>query len=59
AIEAKMNPDALEVDALRVFRAIYPEGDNVLVSPFVKESYMMRKGPFEIRVCNTSQLGEE
>lgn len=56
-IEAKVNPDALEADALRVFRAIYPEGENVVVSPFVKEPYRMRKGTLEIRVCNTSHLG--
>ena len=50
AIEAKINPDAFEITNLRAFRALYPRGDNVLVCPFIKEAYVMKKGPFEVHV---------
>lgn len=54
AIEAKINPDAFEIKGLRAFRALYPLGDNLLICPFVKEPYVLKKGPFEIHVCGTS-----
>lgn len=57
AIEAKINPDAFEINGLRAFRALYPQGDNVLVCPFVKEPYVIKKGPFEIQVRGTRDLG--
>jgi predicted AAA+ superfamily ATPase len=57
AIEAKINPDAFEINGLRAFRALYPQGDNVLVCPFVKEAYVMKKGPFEIQVRCSSDFG--
>ena len=56
AIEAKINPDAFEIKGLTAFRALYPQGNNLLLCPFVKKPYVMRKGSFEIRVCNTSDL---
>jgi predicted AAA+ superfamily ATPase len=57
AIEAKISPDAFTGDNLRVFRNLYPKGGNVLVCPFVKEPYAMKKGPMNIRVCNSGHLG--
>lgn len=56
AIEAKINPDAFEIKGLSAFRALYPQGSNLLVCPFVKVPYIMKKGAFEIRVCNTGDL---
>jgi predicted AAA+ superfamily ATPase len=53
AIEAKINPDAFDIDCLRAFRELYPCGDNLLVCPFVKEAYFMKKGPFDICVCSS------
>ena len=55
AIEAKINPDAFEIKNLRAFRALYPQGVNVLVCPFIKEAYVMKKGPFEVYVCSSSE----
>ncbi len=57
AIEAKINPDAFTTESLRAFRALYPDGKNLLVCPFVKEPYMMKKGSFEIQVCGSGQIG--
>lgn len=51
AIEAKINPDAFELNGLRAFRELYPQGENLLVCPFVNEPYVIKKGPFEIKVC--------
>ena len=54
--QAKINPDAFEIKGLSAFRALYPQGSNLLVCPFVKVPYIMKKGAFEIRVCNTGDL---
>jgi predicted AAA+ superfamily ATPase len=56
AIEAKISPDAFDLNGLRAFRSLYPQGDNVLVCPFVKEPYVMKKGPFTILVRCTNDL---
>lgn len=53
-IEAKINPDAFNPDALREFRSIYPRGANYLISPFVSEPYTIRAGGFAVHVCNTA-----
>lgn len=38
-IECKINPDKFSPTSLSVFRTSYPEGENLVVSPFVKELY--------------------
>lgn len=55
--EAKISPDALDGDALSVFRRLYPKGDNHLVCPYVREPYNISKRNLNIRVCSTSDLG--
>lgn len=57
AVEAKINPDAFEINGLRAFRELYPEGENLLVCPFVKTPYVIKKGSFEIRVRGTGDGG--
>ena len=39
AIECKWNPDRFDPANLRVFRALYPQGRNYVISPHVQESY--------------------
>ena len=56
AIEAKINPDAFEASALEVFREHYPKGRNLIVCPFVKTPYSIRKKNMTFRVCSTSSI---
>jgi predicted AAA+ superfamily ATPase len=53
AVEAKINPDAFAADHLRFFRDRYPQGKNLLVCPFVAESYTIRRQGFDVEVCST------
>ena len=56
AMEAKINPDAFEPDALAAFRQLYPHGKNWLVCPFVNKSYVLRKRGLVLEVCSTSHF---
>ena len=56
AIEAKINPDAFTPRSLQAFRQHHPEGDNLLICPFVDTPYTLRTGGFELRVCSTPHL---
>jgi len=56
AIEAKINPEAFNADALAVFRELYPRGNNYLVCPFVREPYTLRKRSLTVKVCGTPHL---
>jgi predicted AAA+ superfamily ATPase len=42
--ECKINPEAIEGKNLRVFRKMYPQGGNYVVSPAVKKPYSRRIG---------------
>ena len=53
AIEAKISPDAFDPDGLAAFRQGYPHGRNVLVCPFVREPYTIRRSGFTIEVRST------
>ncbi|MBN1552641.1 ATP-binding protein [bacterium] len=48
AIECKINPDHFDAGSLRVFRALYPDGENVVISPRVKEMYSRDISGFKI-----------
>ncbi len=56
AIEAKINPDAFDAGALRVFREAYPKGENFLVCPYIDTPYSIRKSGHTIRVVNTKHF---
>lgn len=58
AIEAKVSPDAFDVKALQVFRALHPVGRNYLVCPLVAEPYVLRRNDLEIQVCCPGYLGD-
>lgn len=53
AIEAKINPDALDPDALKAFRKLYPRGNNFLICPFVREPHVLKIGGLNVEVRNT------
>jgi uncharacterized protein len=44
AVECKINPDKFKPDDLSVFRSLYPEGKNFVLSPYVKTPYQRRFG---------------
>jgi uncharacterized protein len=43
-IECKINPDKYNPDHLLVFRTLYPQGENYVLSPAVKTPYQRRYG---------------
>ncbi len=55
-VECRVDPDELDGRAARAFRAIYPEGENFVVSPAVKESYRMRRRDLVFMVCAASSV---
>ena len=56
ALEAKLTPDAFEAKSLKVFREMYPHGENRVVCPYVKEPYLLHKGNLEVLVCGVEHL---
>ncbi|MEI6655579.1 MAG: hypothetical protein WCP45_12490 [Verrucomicrobiota bacterium] len=42
ALEAKINPDALDPAAFKAFRAFHPRGTNYLICPFVRSAMALR-----------------
>ncbi len=56
ALEAKINPDALDGASLKVFRQWYPQGDNYLVCPYVRAPYVIPKNGLLVHVVSTSHF---
>ena len=48
--------DALDGLALKAFRALYPKGQNYLVTPSANEAYQIRKSDMDITVCDLGSL---
>lgn len=53
AIECKINPDKFKPDDLLVFRSLYPEGKNRVLSPSVKTPYRRKYGPLVVEFSST------
>jgi predicted AAA+ superfamily ATPase len=55
AIECKINPDRMDAESLRIFRAAYPQGRNHVICPAVEEAYDRPMGNLVVRVggCHT------
>jgi hypothetical protein len=53
AVEAKINPDALDPAALKAFRALHPRGTNYLICPFVREPHSLKIGGLTVEVRST------
>ncbi|MFC1889376.1 ATP-binding protein [Thermodesulfobacteriota bacterium] len=56
AVECKVNPDHFDPGYLAVFRSLYPEGGNYVVSPMVKTPYKRRQGDLEVLYCSLEHL---
>lgn len=55
-LECKINPDKLDAKPVEVFRELYPDGDNYIVSPAVKKPYRLRRGKLVFTACSTLNL---
>jgi hypothetical protein len=55
-VECKINPDKLDATPVETFRALYPDGDNYVVSPAVKSPTPLRRGKLIFTAINTSDL---
>lgn len=49
AIEAKFNPEAVNLKNFTAFRTLYPHGENYVISPMVKTGFRRRYGELEIQ----------
>ncbi len=59
AIECKINPDHFDPANLTVFRSLYPEGRNYVLSPNIKTSYQRRYGKLQVRFISVNQISDE
>lgn len=57
ALECKIDPNRFEPDVLQVFRGMYPDGMNCVVSPVVKTPYERHFGKLVVRYMSTAHLG--
>ena len=55
-VECKINPDRLDAAPVEAFRALYPCGDNYVVSPAVKSPTPLRRGKLIFNAINTVDL---
>ena len=55
-VECKINPDRLDPTPVEAFRALYPAGDNYVVSPAVKTPTFLRRGNLVFKAVNTKHL---
>jgi len=56
AIECKINPDHFDPANLMVFRSLYPEGENYVLSPNIKSPYQRRYEKILIHFISVDQL---
>lgn len=56
AIECKINPDHFDPVNLMVFRSLYPEGKNYVLSPNIKSPYQRRYEKLLINFISVDQL---
>lgn len=52
AIECKWSPDHLDSSGLKLFRTLYPKGNNYVISPISGTGYARRISGIEVWVCN-------
>jgi len=55
-VECKINPDKLDAKPAAVFRSLYPQGENYIISPAVKKPYKVRRGDLVFTACTTRDL---
>lgn len=55
-VECKINPDKLDPAPVEAFRALYPSGENYVVSPGTKAPYRIRRSDRVFTVCATGDV---
>ena len=55
-MECKINPDKLNVVPVLAFRKLYPKGENMIISPVVKEPYRVRRSDLVFKLCGTADI---
>jgi predicted AAA+ superfamily ATPase len=58
ALECKINPDSFDPAHLVVFRSLYPEGKNYVVSPLIKAPYQRRYGELTLDFISLNQISD-
>ena len=56
-VECKLNPDKLNPAPVVAFRKRYPDGDNYVATPLVREPYLVRRGGMVFTVCSSGDVG--
>lgn len=56
AVECKINPDRYEIKSLNAFRELYPNGENYVVSPNVKNAYKRKLKDHTINYCSLRNM---
>ena len=56
AYECKVNPDHFDPDALKVFRAQYPNGRNFVAGPWIDAPYVRRHGSLSVTYGSPGRL---
>ena len=57
-LECKINPDNFNTNSLKIFRGLYPEGNNLVVCPFVSEIYFQKINGYPVVFCPIEKLPE-
>ncbi len=52
AVECKINPDQFETKSLKIFRSMYPNGKNFVLTPHLKTPYNRRIENLAIHFCS-------
>ncbi len=58
AIECKINPDKVQAKPVQAFRALYPQGRNLVVSPHVRGSQKVRRAGLVFTLCTPDRVVE-
>jgi hypothetical protein len=56
ALQCRINPDYFNVNSLKVFREIYPLGRNVVIYPFVSESFVQKIDGNTVLFCSIENI---
>jgi predicted AAA+ superfamily ATPase len=55
-VEAKIDPSRYDGSSLEAFRAIYPEGENFLVCPYITKTYTVQHKNRPLSICGVASL---
>jgi predicted AAA+ superfamily ATPase len=55
-LECKINPENFNINSLKVFRDLYPDGKNLVICPFLSESYVQKINRYSLVFCPIESL---